>query len=337
MKKGNLFARFSVLAGVADLLDRERRGLGDLIDVRLGQIRLAGYSYLAEVGKLDSKAVGKKLVGLARELSEGRERGYELGEGDSELVGADLLELLENFKEKILSAVPEELDDGSRGLAVAWLRGQYLEVSGDRGWFGEGRVGELRKKLVEYFRLKQWMSGGARDLMRIGSIEELWGVVEQAIEAREYAEKFKFNGQEYRKKALEGSRRLGEDGNWVVWQPTTMAAACELGKGSNWCTSARSEDNRFDQYSLEGPLYIFVSKRDPGEKYQFSYETDSFMDQQDQPIRDGRLKAELVWLASTNPQNNRSLPSWPNHKSYQFSTGAATNASTGSPAAFLAS
>ena len=60
-------------------------------------------------------------------------------------------------------------------------------------------------------------------------------------------------------------------------------ASCELGSGTEWCTATGKTREHFDDYIAKGPLFIFI-KPGSDEKYQFSYETKSYMDKDDQPI-----------------------------------------------------
>ena len=57
--------------------------------------------------------------------------------------------------------------------------------------------------------------------------------------------------------------------------------SCELGSGTEWCTATGNTRDHFDEYILKGPLFIFIKSN---EKYQFSYETTSFMDKNDEDI-----------------------------------------------------
>ena len=59
--------------------------------------------------------------------------------------------------------------------------------------------------------------------------------------------------------------------------------SCELGSGTEWCTATGKTKSYFNRYISSGPLFIFIK---PGseEKYQFSYETDQFMDKDDTSI-----------------------------------------------------
>ena len=68
--------------------------------------------------------------------------------------------------------------------------------------------------------------------------------------------------------------------------PHDQTAACYYGRGSQWCTAATRGINRFDQYNRTGKLYILIPTKAQyeGEKYQLHFQTDSFMDEQDNPV-----------------------------------------------------
>ena len=59
--------------------------------------------------------------------------------------------------------------------------------------------------------------------------------------------------------------------------------SCELGSGTQWCTATGKTRKHFDDHISHGPLFIFI-KPGSDEKYQFSYETNQFMDKYDDPI-----------------------------------------------------
>lgn len=66
--------------------------------------------------------------------------------------------------------------------------------------------------------------------------------------------------------------------------PKTQDASCALGSGTKWCTAAADKKkNMYNYYSKHGPLYIWHDKKRK-QKYQFHFETGSFMDAQDQPL-----------------------------------------------------
>jgi hypothetical protein len=71
--------------------------------------------------------------------------------------------------------------------------------------------------------------------------------------------------------------------DWTVIVPKTEEASCYYGKGTRWCTAA-DNNNMFDTYSYDGPLYILIGKHDKSDKYQFHFESSQFMDAKDNPI-----------------------------------------------------
>lgn len=74
------------------------------------------------------------------------------------------------------------------------------------------------------------------------------------------------------------------DDSWVVYVPKTYEASCKLGRGTTWCTASTERDYYYNDYISKGKLYIIVNRQDPEEKYQFHFETGSFMDKDDEPI-----------------------------------------------------
>ena len=86
-------------------------------------------------------------------------------------------------------------------------------------------------------------------------------------------------------------RKVYADDKIAILQPNTRAAACELGRGTEWCTAATQSDNAFWQYAPMGPLYVIVT--DKHGKYQFHFDSGQFMDVHDVPLRD-EAKLELV-------------------------------------------
>ena len=75
-----------------------------------------------------------------------------------------------------------------------------------------------------------------------------------------------------------------EDNQWLVIIPHTQEASCYYGKNTQWCTAATDSYNMFNHYNNQGPLFINIRKTD-GKKFQFHFETNSFMDETDTPIR----------------------------------------------------
>lgn len=62
-----------------------------------------------------------------------------------------------------------------------------------------------------------------------------------------------------------------ENDDWFVLIPKSMEASIYWGSKTNWCTATKTiENNRFENYNENGPLYININKK-TGAKYQFSF------------------------------------------------------------------
>jgi len=77
----------------------------------------------------------------------------------------------------------------------------------------------------------------------------------------------------------------------AVLQPNSKAAACELGRGTEWCTAATETENAFWDYATGGPMYVIIT--DKMGKFQFSFDSNQFTDVHDHRLTDEK-KAELV-------------------------------------------
>ncbi len=77
-----------------------------------------------------------------------------------------------------------------------------------------------------------------------------------------------------------------KDAEWTIYTPLTWEASVSLGRGTNWCTAADSEDGKkyFEQYNADDPLYILINNNDPTQKYQFHFDSKQFMDSADRDI-----------------------------------------------------
>jgi hypothetical protein len=60
--------------------------------------------------------------------------------------------------------------------------------------------------------------------------------------------------------------------------------SCELGSGTEWCTATGNTDSMFLGYIKRGPLFIFIDNSNPKNKYQVHFESEQFMDRNDNSI-----------------------------------------------------
>ena len=98
----------------------------------------------------------------------------------------------------------------------------------------------------------------------------------------------KTTGQKEKQRKIKekDAEKIFENEDFVIIYPKTKLASILYGKGTQWCTAAEYS-NSFQNYNCMGNLYIIIDKRN-GKKYQFHYETKSFMDEDNSPIDDVR-------------------------------------------------
>ena len=193
---------------------------------------------------------------------------------------------LEDIYAKYYSDIPQEefnkivfADPTSRpeknkmGKYGKWLLSLYQR--------GKLKVGDLNeaKACLEYF-VKFINRIEVKDINKYGSIRELYDVVEPFMESPNQATS---KSDALRREKEQDATKVYEDDMWEVIVPHTQEMACLYGKHTKWCTAAESSMNMFNYYHRQGELYININKQS-GKKYQFHFESDSFMDETDNPI-----------------------------------------------------
>ena len=114
------------------------------------------------------------------------------------------------------------------------------------------------------------------------------------------------------KDAEAGTELIFENEKYKIFIPNNKGAACELGKGTTWCTAAPGLDYYNHYHKPEDPLFIIFKKDDRGKdgwssdvvqknpsmkgiaaKYQFHYGTGQYMDAEDVPILQYNPNADI--------------------------------------------
>lgn len=136
-----------------------------------------------------------------------------------------------------------------------------------------------------------------KDINKYKSLSELYNAIKSFYD--ENGQSNVLSQKEKKELTSKEASKVYEDSHWLIVVPHTQEASIMYGKGTQWCTAAGKSDNRFDDYNELGYLYIIIDKK-TGEKYQFHFETQSFMDETDEPIdkeyfwsdvdADGKLK-----------------------------------------------
>lgn len=137
--------------------------------------------------------------------------------------------------------------------------------------------------LIEsFFQYQRFVPEQFKDLMKIKSEDDLETIVEEAkIKHDEWLK----NTKSAKLKKEAEYRKIFEDGEFKIYIPDNEQAACLLGMGTRWCTASVTSENYYDEYHKPNdPLFIFISKQNQSEKYQFHFGSGQYMDKDDQRI-----------------------------------------------------
>ena len=215
--------------------------------------------------------------------------------------------------ELMLKYIPNDISEKDKAEALNWLISIFIKNPDNLladpalGWGFPPRYlatlarRETAQNLETFFQIKKQNLTRfleIKSLSSIGSVQELGRIIEPARKLyQKHLEKKAYTD------ADQGKLKIFENNEFVVFIPTNKGAACELGKGTGWCTAAPGL-NYYEQYHKEDdPLIIFKSKTDPKKDVQMHFGTEQFMDVDDYPIEDG----EVIRLVSLL-KNNEYLP-----------------------------
>lgn len=170
----------------------------------------------------------------------------------------------DTFK-KIVESDPTS-KNGLCGKYVKWIANLYKN-----GAWKDGDAPETRTALEILMRHGAKLPQDKRDVNKYKSVSDLYNAVKgfESVDTQSEAER----------KSKEGSEKVYEDSDWTVVIPHTEEAAKLYGANTRWCTAAEN-NNMFDYYNRQGPLYIIMSKGSNA-KWQFHFPTGQFMDSRD--------------------------------------------------------
>ena len=219
-------------------------------------------------------------------------------------------EQAEKVKQLVFRMLPNDIPDDNKqsfkGSAVVFIMKQISKdkeinaLDPDRAAIAKMSRG--KGNLETYFQFYDVMD--KKGLEKIVDYDDLSSVISGASKAIEKSkEKKQFKNANFRENTdfFEGNYKFdsqgiplrdeeglvdferGSDG-WVIAAAHDKAAACLLGKKTNWCTAAPGLDY-FKQYygGPEDPLFYIHTPND--DRYQFSYGSQQFMDVDDVPVR----------------------------------------------------
>ena len=187
-------------------------------------------------------------------------------------------EYREDYKDHLIKEF-EKIDPTPHKEYVQWLCRTYVNALGvvtkleDFMSRGADTLARFQK-----LKVKQQLKPEHRDINRFKSLQDFEQVVASYPEVEE-------------QNVDKGQANLILDNtNLRVIQPLDEAAAKYYGQGTKWCTAAKN-NNMFNSYNKRGPLYIIIPKVSSylGEKYQFCFEANQFMNEKDEYIADSTM------------------------------------------------
>lgn len=140
-----------------------------------------------------------------------------------------------------------------------------------------------RESLIErFFQMNRFIRDGKRDLNAVVDFNELYELVE---EARPLYQAWQEKQEEA--DAEGGKEVLLNDNNWEVIVIHNKGAACQLGKGTDWCTAAPGLEYFKHYYKPNDPLF-YIFDKSINEKFQFHFGSHQFMDKYDRNVYPSR-------------------------------------------------
>lgn len=140
-----------------------------------------------------------------------------------------------------------------------------------------------RSALMErFFQFNRFIQEGKKDLNSVSNYKELYDLIEEARPLYKAWQEKQEQGD-----AEKGKEVLLDDQNWQVIAIHNKGAACQLGKGTDWCTAAPGLSYFKQYYKPDDPLFYILDKSN-GEKYQFHFGTEQFMDKGDNQLYPSR-------------------------------------------------
>ena len=152
--------------------------------------------------------------------------------------------------------------------------------------------------LIErFFQFNRFIQQDKKDLNSVSNYKELYDLIEEARPLYIAWQEKQEQGD-----ADKGKEVLLDDQNWQVIAIHNKGAACQLGKGTDWCTAAPGLEYFKKYYRPDDPLFYILDKY-TNERFQFHFGTQQFMDKNDNEVSEKVEKAIMEVLAKVIPPN----------------------------------
>lgn len=139
---------------------------------------------------------------------------------------------------------------------------------------------DVPRSLIErFFQMNRFIRNGKRDLNAVNNFDELKELIEDARPRYQ-----QWQEKQVDKDAEAGKEVLLDNNRWQIIVIHNKGAACQLGKGTDWCTAAPGLEYFKQYYKPNDPLFYILDKSDDA-RYQFHFGSKQFMDEWDSPLR----------------------------------------------------
>lgn len=226
---------------------------------------------------------------------------FSLFEDKAELIaknqGPKILAAAKHYGEKL--STPEEIinvlknaDPSRNQQYLQWIVNRYIA-----GEFRLEDVNRIKVDLTSFERHKRNLE--KKDINQYKTLGDLYAATDPLDDA-DRGEQAPISNKQAKKSAYNAKREelissgqaeiihKGEEGMLV--NPKTEDAAKFFGQGTRWCTAAE-ENNMFDYYHAEGPIYTWLGS--DGFKAQFHLESGQWMNARDEALNDEEMQKLL--------------------------------------------
>jgi len=198
---------------------------------------------------------------------------------------------------KYFPKVPEEKIQTLIELDPTYQGGDNL------GKFGKWILGLYNKgqlKDEDFYKVPQYLTTFKdnlkkiqnKDIMSYKTLPDLAQAIQDYEGQKDVSKK-----QQVKQLKSDEAEKVLETPNWLIIHPKTHKADCYYGANTKWCTASKDNDSWFEEYNAKGPLFILINKKN-GKKYQFHFETLSFMNELDKPVSPMRLPVMIILFGS---------------------------------------
>jgi hypothetical protein len=207
---------------------------------------------------------------------------------------------LKDDPKKFIEWVANEIDPTGNSKYTKWIVSRFADINGGIRFVED--LSKLTEPLTRYAKLTQsgTIPATSRDINQFRDMNSFLNLMDQYAEQKTGREE---KSNEEAELIKSGQAVVYKDTGAVkIVIPKTEAAAKFYGRGTRWCT-AGDNDNRFDYYNKQGPLYVIIF-RGSGVKWQFHFESGQFMDEQDNSLEPRSVKplsglfSEDKWMAA---------------------------------------